>query len=185
MSTLKKFLCVVLSIALMTGVAALSATSIRAEAPVGAQAASRADSGPWWAGLPPWLQWTLRWIFFGWIWMEIPITEPVTTTTTTQTFNATWPENEFTMQVPKPEFEVSIGTITEDECAFLCGATISELRDYVSELKKAGFTRNADTTDTSIFGMTVYSYTANNGKGYCVEVAHAMGMSTISISRMM
>jgi len=23
----------------------------------------------WWAGLPGWLQWILRWICFGWIWM--------------------------------------------------------------------------------------------------------------------
>ena len=25
---------------------------------------------PWWQSLPSWLQWVLRWFFFGWIWME-------------------------------------------------------------------------------------------------------------------
>ncbi|MCL2447211.1 MAG: peptidylprolyl isomerase [Oscillospiraceae bacterium] len=24
---------------------------------------------PWWQTMPAWLQWILRWIFFGWIWM--------------------------------------------------------------------------------------------------------------------
>jgi len=26
-------------------------------------------TGPWYTSLPPWMQWILRWIFFGWIWM--------------------------------------------------------------------------------------------------------------------
>jgi len=27
-------------------------------------------SPPWWIGLPAWLQWILRYLFFGWIWMK-------------------------------------------------------------------------------------------------------------------
>jgi len=26
-------------------------------------------NAPWWANLPAFLQWILRWIFFGWVWM--------------------------------------------------------------------------------------------------------------------
>ena len=100
-------------------------------------------------------------------------------------FSATWPENEFTKQVPKPKFDVGLGTVTEEGYVVLGGATIAELRDYVKDLQKAGFIKDADTTDTSAFGMSVYSYTANNGKGYYVEIGNAMGISTISITKAM
>jgi len=102
-----------------------------------------------------------------------------------QMFSATWPENEFTKQVPKPKFEIGLGTVTEEGYVVLCGATIPELKDYVKDLQKAGFTKDADTTDTAAMGFTVYNYTANNGKGYYVEIGNAMGMSTISITKAM
>jgi len=53
----------------------------------------------------------------------------------------------------------------------------------VCELKQAGFTKNADTTDENIFGMELYSYEADNGKGYHVEIIHAMGISSIFITK--
>ena len=100
-----------------------------------------------------------------------------------QMFSATWPENEFTRQVPKPKFETSIGVVEDYSCSILTGASVDQLKDYVKDLQKAGFNKGADTTDTSAFGMTVYSYTANNGKGYYVEIGNAMGMSAITIRR--
>ena len=102
-----------------------------------------------------------------------------------QMFSATWPENEFTKQVPKPKFEIGLGTITEEGYVVICGAPIPELKDYVKELQKAGFTKDSSTTDESAMGFTVYSYSANNGKGYYVEIGNAMGMSTISITKAM
>jgi len=102
-----------------------------------------------------------------------------------QMFSASWPENQYTKQVPKPKFDVSLGTLTDDGYVALSGASIAELKEYVKELQKAGFTKNAETTDTSAFGITVYSYSANNGKGTYVEIGNAMGMSTISISKVM
>jgi len=100
-------------------------------------------------------------------------------------FSATWPENEFTKQVPKPKFEIGLGTVTEEGYVILCGASIPELKDYVKELQKVGFTKDSSTTDESAMGFTVYSYSANNGKGYYVEIGNAMGMSTISITKAM
>jgi len=102
-----------------------------------------------------------------------------------QMFSATWPENEFTKQVPKPKFEVGVGTLTEEGYTAISGASIDDLKDYVKDLQRAGFNKDADTTDTSAFGMTVYAYTANNGKGFYVEIGNAMGMSTISITKAM
>jgi len=100
-----------------------------------------------------------------------------------QMFGSGWPENEFTKQVPKPKFETTFGSSDEYSFGALTGAGIDQLKDYVKDLQKAGFTQNASTTDENMFGFVVYGYEASNGKGYRVEVAYAMGMSTISISR--
>jgi len=71
---MKKFLCVILSIALVTGVAVLSAGAIRSEVP-GVQAVSGVGSAPWWQSLPGWVQGILRYLFFGWIWMKPVVTD--------------------------------------------------------------------------------------------------------------
>jgi len=96
-------------------------------------------------------------------------------------FSAQWPENEFTRQVPKPDFEVGLGaTATETEFSFICvGTSLDQLREYVKELQQAGFTKNAESTD--MLGM--YSYTANNGRGYAVTVSSVLGIHTLSISK--
>ena len=99
-------------------------------------------------------------------------------------FTAGWPENEFTKQVPKPNFETSLGIPTDgNEFSVLCGASLEQLREYTKELKKAGFKKNESTTDQSAFGMTVYNYTASNGKGYTVEVNSALGVTSITIKK--
>jgi len=103
-----------------------------------------------------------------------------------QMFGAGWPENEFTKQVPKPKFETSVGIIEDYSCIMMTGATVDQLKDYVKELKKAGFDKNDNTEDQNILGIQVYSYSASNGKGYRVEIGYAgyaMGMSAITISR--
>jgi len=100
-----------------------------------------------------------------------------------QMFSTNWPENEFTKQVPKPSFETSFGGITsENEFSVICVASIDQLKDYVKELQKKGFTKNADTTDMNMFGA-IYNYTADNGKGYTVDVNSALGISTITVRK--
>ena len=102
-----------------------------------------------------------------------------------QMFSVTWPENEFTRQVPKPKFEVGLGAADENSFGILTSASVDQLKDYVKDLKKAGFDKNDNTEDQNIFGMQVYSYEAHDGKGYKVEIAYAMGMSTITITKAM
>ena len=89
MTPFKKFLSVVLAIALVAGVAVLSAGAIRSDIPAGMQAGSAA---PWWQGLPGFVQWMLRYLFFGWIWMK-PVV-PVESTT----WPPTTPPSDFTNQ---------------------------------------------------------------------------------------
>lgn len=99
-------------------------------------------------------------------------------------FTAQWPENDLTRQVPKPDFEVGFGSSTDTEFAALgSGASVAQLRDYTKKLQKAGFTKDTETTDESFFGMETYSYKASNKKGYQVEVAYALGASTITIRK--
>ena len=100
-----------------------------------------------------------------------------------QMFGAGWPENEFTKQVPQPKFETSIGLPVDNGFGALTGANVDQLKDYAKDLQRAGFTRDASTTDESMLGFTVYSYEATNSKGYKVEVAYSMGMSAITITR--
>ena len=102
-------------------------------------------------------------------------------------FTAQWPDNEFTRQVPKPNFAVSVGSITDTEFAVLgSGATMENLRDYTKQLQRAGFNKNAETTDEAAFGMATYSYRADNNKGYQVEINYVsmMNINTITIRRL-
>lgn len=59
---------------------------------------------------------------------------------------------------------------------------MDHLRDYTKKLQKAGFTKNAETTDESVFGMTTYTYKADNGKGYQVEVSYVSMMNINAIA---
>jgi len=117
---------------------------------------------------------------------EKSILSPENTSMPAGAFNAAWPENEFTEQVPKPVFETALGVPSEMEFTVLCVATIDQLREYVKGLKKAGFKRNDTITDEIVLGMTVFNYTASNNKGYAVEVNYTNtlgGMSTLIIKK--
>ena len=101
-------------------------------------------------------------------------------------FDTAWPENEFTQQVPKPQFETTFSAYGETEFTVVCMATIDQLKDYVKELKKAGFKKNSNTTDENAFGMARYDYTASNKKGYAVEVKYSNmpgSISTLTIKK--
>ena len=102
-------------------------------------------------------------------------------------FTSQWPDNEFTRQVPKPDYDVTYGGVTDTEFVALGGnATVKDLRDYAKKLQRAGFTKNADTTDESAFGITTYSYKADNGKGWQVEISYVsmMNVNTITIRKL-
>jgi hypothetical protein len=72
MSIGKKILSIILSISLIMGMAALCTDAISTETSAGVQA----TTSQWWQGLPGWVQWILRWLIFGWIWMK-PITPQI------------------------------------------------------------------------------------------------------------
>lgn len=98
-------------------------------------------------------------------------------------FTAEWPNNEFTKQVPKPSFAVAMGSVTDTEfVAVNTGATVQQARDYAKQLQRAGFKRDASTTDEAAFGFVTYSYKAANNKGYEAEIAFGSGMGVNAVT---
>lgn len=95
-----------------------------------------------------------------------------------------WPKNEFTKQVPKPDFQPTAANTQEKSfsVAFV-DAKVEDIRNYVEELKKDGFTLNAENKDVEVFGVVAYSYKASNEDGYRVEVTYAQNMCGLTITR--
>jgi hypothetical protein len=103
---------------------------------------------------------------------------------TVEQLDGNWPDNEFTKQVPKPKFQPTAANIQDKtfSVAFV-DTKVEDIRDYVEELKKAGFTVDATNKDVEMFGMAAYSYTASNGAGYKVEVTYAADMCGMTITK--
>ncbi len=95
-----------------------------------------------------------------------------------------WPKNDFTKQVPKPDFQPTAANTQEKSfsVAFV-DAKVEDIRNYVEDLKKAGFTVNATNKDVEVFGVVAYAYTASNGNGYKVEVTYAQDMCGMTITK--
>lgn len=102
----------------------------------------------------------------------------------TQQYGGDWPENEFTKQVPKPDFDVR-GASTDDDgfSVVFAEASLDEIRAYASKLKAAGFRENEELTDQEIMGVVIYTFMADNEAGYTVKLTSANGVSGLSISK--
>lgn len=95
-----------------------------------------------------------------------------------------WPDNEFTRLVPKPDFELYAAS--GDDQMFtvaFSNATIEGIRDYAEKLKSAGFTVDAETTDSETMGITIYTYVASNGKGVTAELAFGLGSASLALKK--
>lgn len=95
-----------------------------------------------------------------------------------------WPENNFTKQVPKPDFQPTAANTQEKSfsVAFV-DAKVEDIRNYVEELKNVGFTVNVENKDVEVFGVVAYSYKASNEAGYRVEVTYAQDMCGLIITK--
>ncbi len=96
-----------------------------------------------------------------------------------------WPNNEFTKQVPKPDFGELFGASTQEKSfvVMFTDAKMDDVRAYIEKVKAKGFTINPETTDETAMGVTALSYTAENAAGYKVEIASVVGMNSITISK--
>ena len=103
---------------------------------------------------------------------------------TTGQYGGSWPENEFTKIIPKPDFELTAATTSDREFTVVfVGATTEQIRGYVEKLKAAGFTSDTETEDNEIFGMFIYNFSATNAAGYKVSVFSAVGLSGLSLEK--
>ena len=95
-----------------------------------------------------------------------------------------WPDNEFTRLVPKPGFKLAGASTSEDEfSAAFQSVDVDQIKAYAEQVKASGFTVDAEEEDQNVYGVVVYTYSAYNADGYCVETTFANGTSGITISK--
>ncbi len=95
-----------------------------------------------------------------------------------------WPDNEFTKQVPIPDFEISMSSDDGSSFTAIFGAiTKEQLTNYVEKIKAAGFTEDAEIQDEPVEGMDIYMYTAGNAEGYYIELMYTGYQNAMIISK--
>ena len=95
-----------------------------------------------------------------------------------------WPDNEFTRLVPAPDFKLMTSFTDEDEfTAAFQSLEVSQIKTYAQKVKKSGFTIDAEEESQEVYGIVVYTYTAYNEEGYCVQISFASGNGAVAISR--
>ena len=96
----------------------------------------------------------------------------------------TWPDNEFTRVLPKPGISFSVIVSSKDEFVLVfTGAALDDIKAYAEQLKAAGFTIDADTTEMEVLSITVYTYKARNAGGYEVELTSSYGSGGLNVSK--
>jgi hypothetical protein len=99
-------------------------------------------------------------------------------------YGGTWPDNEFTRQVPDPGFGVHSATTSSNSCNItFSNTTIDKLKEYVEAVKDAGFTTIL-TRETESRGVTHYLYTARNDNGYEVIVTQSVSYGILTINKL-
>ena len=63
------------------------------------------------------------------------------------------------------------------------GVEIEQVKAYADKVKAKGFTIDATEESQNVYGVSIYTYTAYNSDGYCVEITFANGTSGITISK--
>ncbi len=95
-----------------------------------------------------------------------------------------WPDNEFTKLLPKPDYAVMAASTTEQQFSVsFADMTVEEVRAYAEEVKEKGFTVDAEITDQEFEGLFIYSYRAQNADGYIVTVTYTDGYCGVMVEK--
>ncbi len=95
-----------------------------------------------------------------------------------------WPDNEFTRQVPKPEFTLVGAALDNDNFAVAFNnVTLEQIKAYAEKIKDSGFNLNVDVQDKTVLGVTMYTFEADNAAGYHVTIKIVSGVSGLTISK--
>ena len=95
-----------------------------------------------------------------------------------------WPDNEYTRQVPKPDFKILASLPGDDDFSVtFTGVTAEQAREYAEKLKSAGFDRDVELTDREVMGIAIYSFEAESESGYSVKLSCSAGVTGLVISK--
>ena len=95
-----------------------------------------------------------------------------------------WPDNEYTKQVPKPDFKFY--GVTEEENSFstlFTSVSVDDIKAYAERLRSIGFTIDEEVEDQNTLGITIYQFSAKNEAGYTVSLVYAAGSSSMTIEK--
>ena len=99
-------------------------------------------------------------------------------------YGGTWPDNEFTRQVPDPGFGVHSATTNSNSCNItFSNTTVDQLKEYAETVKDAGFTTIL-TRESESRGVTHYLYTARNANGYELIITQSISYGILTINKL-
>ena len=79
---------------------------------------------------------------------------------------AQWPDDEFTRQIPKPDFNLFLANTSGNKfTAVFKGVTLEQIKAYTESVKAAGFTLAPELDEAA-----TYKYKASNGNGYSIDL---------------
>lgn len=92
-----------------------------------------------------------------------------------------WPDNEFSKQVPKPDFKIETALVTDTGMTvrFGTGFSIDTAMDYAKKAKAAGFSK----VSVDLEASGTYSFMASNNKGYSLIVTYTPVDFFISVNK--
>lgn len=90
-----------------------------------------------------------------------------------------WPDGALAKMVPAASFNITAASCDDEICAIsFSGATLTQIKEYVQQVKNAGFNQDIEESDN---GEAMYLYRAYTAEGYCIDVFYSSGASGITI----
>jgi len=100
-----------------------------------------------------------------------------------QTFSGSWPDNEFTRLIPRPGFSVMAIEGDGEFSAVTQSASMEQIKAYAAKVKASGFTVDVEEEEQSVYGISMYTFSAANSDGYTVDIAFASGSGSITVKK--
>ncbi len=95
-----------------------------------------------------------------------------------------WPNSALGRAVPDPGFPgMTVVESGESISAVSTEANEAAVKAYVSKLKAAGFTVNANENEQAVAGYTIYSFSASDKNGVFVTIQFIQGTTSFSVTK--
>ena len=98
-------------------------------------------------------------------------------------YGGTWPDNDFSKQVPKPVFKIKAAGVDGSEFSVIFEeVSLEQARDYAEKLKNGGFVNAPETIDQTQSGFQYFLYAAENSAGYKASISYYNGTCALTVS---